>query len=77
MNTCLVLYLVINFIGGLIFVFSSAEGIDWEELFNPYRIYKTIKVNWFGAWALAIVAFICITPFALAFYAYKICTIGR
>ena len=45
MITCLALYLMTNFIGGLIFVFRSAEGADWEELFNPYRIYKTIKVN--------------------------------
>ena len=66
-----------NIIGGLVFFCGVTDGLDWEELFNPFVIFQKNKVNWFGAWLIAAVSFICMMPFALCFYIYKLCTIGR
>lgn len=71
------IYCAINVIGALVFVILAADGLDWEELFNPNRIYQYYKVNWFGACFLATISFLCMTPFALLFYVYKLCTVGR
>lgn len=79
----LVFYLALKIAGYMIFIaFMTAQdedddGISWEVFFNPCKIYKTVKVNWFGAWLLSIFAFLVFTPIALIFYIYKLCTIGR
>lgn len=44
---------------------------------NPIVIYKNIKVNWFGAWALSILLNILLPAIAIPYWIYKICTVGR
>lgn len=73
----LAIYIALNFVGAIIFLVICGGGCNWEDLFNPYEIYQEVKVNWFGAWLLATIAFLCMTPFALIFYIYKLCTVGR
>lgn len=70
-------YVALNIVGCLICLIECVEGLNWETLFNPNEIYKSVKVNRFGAYFLAIVAIICITPVALVFWIYKLCTVGR
>ena len=76
-NIWVFVYGIINLIGALVFLVATSDGLELEELFNPNRIYRSHKVNWFGAYLLAISSFLCMTPFALMFYIYKLCTIGR
>ena len=79
----LAFYLALNlagcmaFTGLMLILCEDNNDIDWEVFFNPYKIYKVVKVNWFGAWFLSVLAFLSITPIALIFYIYKLCTIGR
>lgn len=44
---------------------------------NPIFIYNKIKVNWFGAWLLAIILNILLPAVAIYYWIYKLCTIGR
>ena len=44
---------------------------------NPIVIYNNIKVNWFGAWLLAIVCNVVFPFVAIPYWIYKICTVGR
>lgn len=78
MNILLIIYIAINILGLVLCTASLDEGYDfWSCIFNPKDIYKDIKVNWFGAYLLATVAFICMTPGAIIFWIHKICTVGR
>ena len=78
MDTLLIIYIAVNIVG-LIICLVGLEGgyIFWNDIFNPKAIYKNMKVNWFGAYLLAIVAFICMTPAAIIYWFYKLCTVGR
>lgn len=73
--------LLVQFFGHVVFFcFCTGHGednVNWEFLFNPFFIYKHVKVNWFGAFAIATVTHVCIVPVALAFDVYKLCTVGR
>ena len=76
MNILLTIYIATNIMGFVI----SLVGLDggfWNNMFNPKTIYKSIKVNWFGAYLLATVAFVCMTPAAIIYWFYKLCTVGR
>ena len=44
---------------------------------NPNVIHKNVKVNWFGAYILAIVFHIILPLPSLTYWIYKICTVGR
>lgn len=70
-------YIILNVMFHVAAIACFTADLNWEYIYNPFVIYKTIKVNWFGAWFLATVSFIC-TPFiAIIFYVYKLCTVGR
>lgn len=72
--------LVINIISTIIFIFVilSDRNIDSSAHFvNPIVIYKIIKVNWFGAYFIAIIHNICCIIPAVCYWMYKICTVGR
>ena len=72
MNIWIFFYCVVNLIGALVFFIGTTDGLNWEELFNPNSIYQCRKVNRFGAYFLATISFLCMTPFALIFYiAYR------
>lgn len=53
---------------------TDSEGL---EFVNPVWLYKKYKVNWFGAMALTIVITVFVFPYALAYWFYKLCTVGR
>lgn len=59
------------------FIITSAFnecGLSWV---NPLVIYKGMHVNWFGAILLAVIANVMSLPFALLYWLYKLCTVGR
>ena len=54
----------------------SAENCGLSFL-NPSVLYKTGKVNRFGAYFLGILFNLIFTPCAVFYWIYKLCTVGR
>lgn len=56
--------------------FDSGEliGLQWV---NPIVIYNNVSVNWFGCIVLTILAHIAAGPWAIFYWLYKLCTVGR
>ena len=54
----------------------SIDGANFSFV-NPIVIYNNIKVNWFGAWFLAIVLNILLPSVSIPYWIYKIFTVGR
>lgn len=50
------------------------NGFAWV---NPLFIYRHAKVNWFGATFLALIANASIPCYAIIYWIYKLCTVGR
>ena len=44
---------------------------------NPVIIYRTEKVNWFGCLALTLLGNMLFPIFAICYWIYKLCTVGR
>lgn len=44
---------------------------------NPNTLYETGKVNWFGAYFLGILLSLIFAHYALIYWIYKLCTLGR
>ncbi len=76
MDTILGTWIAINAIALFILFVTFADGADFSFV-NPKVIYNNIKVNWFGAWSLAIVCNILFPTVAIPYWIYKICTVGR
>ena len=55
-------------------LFNMAKGM---EFVNPIFIYKHSKVNWFGAIMLMIFYSIFLPIGTVAYWFYKLCTVGR
>lgn len=55
-------------------VFDMADG--WEFV-NPSHIYKYARVNWFGAFVLALIYSVICPVAAIIYWFYKLCTVGR
>ena len=71
------IWIVVNVI--MIFIFIDADGFNdygfaW---LNPLFIYEHIDVNWFGALLLTLVANVIFVPYAISYWFYKLCTVGR
>lgn len=64
---------IATFLAGANGMFDKT-GLAWV---NPIWIYQTIKVNWFGAIFLALIANIIIPHIAICYWIYKLCTVGR
>ena len=47
------------------------------EFLNPRVIYKNIKVNIFGTILITILLNTILAPYAVCYWVYKICTVGR
>ena len=78
MDILLMIYIAVNVIGLLVYFICLVDGcILGDNIFNPKVIYKNMKVNWFGAYFLATVNFICMTPAAIIYWFCKLCTVGR
>ncbi len=55
---------------------DAFNGVGFVWL-NPVWIYKTIKVNWFGAVFIALAGNIALPIYAIGYWFYKLCTVGR
>ena len=69
-------WIVANILAVFILGILSADGAN-PSFVNPIVIYDKIKVNWFGAWLLAIVCNVALPVIAIPYWIYKICTVGR
>lgn len=47
------------------------------EFLNPIMIYNTIKVNIFGTILITILLNTILAPYAICYWVYKVCTVGR
>lgn len=56
--------------------FELPEGSGLSFL-NPNVLYETGRVNWFGAYFFGILFNLIFAPFAVLYWVYKLCTIGR
>lgn len=61
----------------LLALLRTETNFRLADLFIPANLYDAIRVNWFGAWFLSIIANIVGLPFAIVFWIYQLCTIGR
>ena len=71
------IWIVVNVIMFFIFVGTCGfedYGFAW---LNPLFIYEYIDVNWFGALLLTLVANVIFVPYAISYWFYKLCTVGR
>ena len=76
MEGLFLVWIAINIITVITLIVASASGVNLSFV-NPIVIYNKIKVNWFGAWLLAIVCNIVLPVVAIIYWIYKICTVGR
>ena len=76
MKELLAIWIVVNIIAIIILISTSVDGTN-PSFVNPIVIYNKIKVNWFGAWLLAIVCNVALPVIAIIYWIYKICTVGR
>lgn len=58
-----------------VFVFSTG-GTNFSFV-NPIVIHNNIKVNWFGAIALAVIFNVLLPAVSIPYWIYKIFTVGR
>ena len=52
-------------------------GAVWFTFKNPIVVYNNIKVNWFGAWFIAIIINIGSPITSIFYWMCKLCTVGR
>ena len=69
-------WIAANILAVFILGITSIDGTNLSFV-NPIVIYDNIKVNWFGAWLLAIVCNVGLPIVAIPYWIYKICTVGR
>ena len=77
LETILVIWICLNVIIFVLFMQTrefDSYGFAW---LNPLFIYKHIGVNWFGASLLALIANVIFLPYAILYWLYKLCTVGR
>lgn len=81
MNTILktIFFLVIwNGCGGIILILLDVlNKFDDFSYVNPIKIYKTYRVNYFGAALICIIYNLLCPIGSIGYWFYKICTIGR
>ena len=69
--------LVAGALAAFIFIaFNLGDEIGLAFM-NPNVLYNTGKVNWFGAYFLAIIFSIIFLPVAIVYWFYKLYTVGR
>lgn len=76
MTNLLIGWMVINISALFILLILSLDGANFSFV-NPIVIYNNIRVNWFGAWLLAVVCNILFPVIAIPYWIYKLCTAGR
>lgn len=56
---------------------SELVGSEGMEFVNPVWLYKRFKVNWFGVACITLIFSAITLPFAVAYWFYKLCKVGR
>lgn len=66
-------------VGGLIIlgIGGTCDKFDDFSFMNPIKIYKTYRVNYFGAALICIIYNLLCPIGSIGYWFYKICTIGR
>ena len=78
MKLLILIYFVSNIGTTIIFGSMFLNGnADIDDLFNPFAIHELFNVNWFGTFAILVFDIIFMTPLAIVYFIYKLCTIGR
>lgn len=76
MATLFTVWIVANILVWFFLAMALDDGVN-PSFVNPIVIYNNIRVNWFGAWLLAIVCNVGLPTVAIPYWIYKICTVGR
>ena len=69
-------WFIIN-VFGFIFFLSTGCNPVFINCVNPINVYDEVKVNWFGAWLIAIFCNIVFTVLAVMYWVWLLCTFGR
>ena len=64
-------------LGAVIMVIFELPEHCGLSFLNPNNLYETGKVNWFGAYFLGILLSLIFAHYALMYWIYKLCTVGR
>lgn len=72
-------YVIINVCFGFIYLAALESdaivvGLCWM---NPVWLYNHIRVNVFGAIFVALIAGVVLAPYAVCYWIYKLCVVGR
>lgn len=76
-NVYIPIILFTDFLSLMIPMISNTYGTTGFAWLNPRFIYRHVKVNWFGAAFLALIANIALPIIAIVYWFYKLCTVGR
>lgn len=58
-------------------MFADGISADGFEFVNPKYLYEGGNLNWFGACFIALIWNILFLPFAIIYWIYKLCTVGK
>lgn len=74
-----IFYLMVWSLGGAIFlgIGGVLSEFDNFSFMNPIKIYKTYKVNYFGAAIICIIYNLLCPIGSIGYWFYKLCTVGR
>lgn len=72
-------YLMVLSLGGAIILGLCGTYDKFDDLsyVNPIKIYKTYRVNYFGAALICIIYNLLCPIGSIGYWIYKICTVGR
>lgn len=75
----IIYYLMVWSLGGAIFLGIGGVLSEFDDFsfMNPIKIYKTYKVNYFGATIICIIYNLLCPIGSIGYWFYKICTFGR
>lgn len=74
-----IFYLMVWSLGGAIFLGIGGVLSEFDDFsfMNPIKIYKTYKVNYFGAAIICIIYNLLCPIGSIGYWFYKLCTVGR
>lgn len=73
-----ILLVIWNFVGLFILGMSSRIGYMLEvDRLNPIYIYEDHRVNWFGAFVVALIMNAICPVVSVVYWFSKLCTVGR
>ena len=76
MESVLCYWIIINIVIVAFFFITCCDTM-FLRMFNPLDIYEDIKVNWIGAYLIAIICNIVFTVLAVIYWIWLLCTFGR